>query len=234
MIVRNLGTASMESINEFLRREQIRRSHSPTRTRDPDMVFVFEPKEAFALGSSPDDDLAAIRDPNVFWSYVARCNVPVIGTDRGGGMIWHGPGQVVLAPIVDLERARINLFNTYITYLEEICIRTLRDFGVAALRNHIARGAQGAWTRDPETDTLEKIAFLGCHDSAGIVIHGCAINVAPDLYPFSLINPCNLTGVNATSMERVTGRRFRAEDVAQRLIYHYRDLMAEKPNISLK
>lgn len=233
MRIENLGAASMEDVDAHLFCLQVKRGRSPTRMTDEDCAYVFEPYEAFSVARG--DDFSAIRSPEKFWSYVNARKVPVIMTHRGGGMIWHGPGQAVLAPIVDLERARINLFSQYTLYLEETLIRTLEDFGVQGFRHPSWQGGrQGVWVKDRAGGAYKKIAFLGFRDSRGIVIHGCALNVSPNLYPFSLIDPCNLKGVAATSMKEVLGSVPATHAVAKRLGWHYEAILRTQPIIEMK
>lgn len=193
---------SIATGNSLLLELQKKRMNSPTREKDEDAAFIFEPEEAFSY--QHESDLSFIHDKDEFNAYCLSSSIPLVKTDRGGGIIWHGPGQIILAPVVDLWRLKINL-SDYTKYLEETCLRTLDNFGISAFRNHFTNGSQGVWTFDPKTNIKKKIAFLGYYDSRGIAIHGCAINISPKLYPFSLIDPCNLPNVLATSVREVLG-----------------------------
>jgi lipoate-protein ligase B len=149
-----------------------------------------------------EKDMASVRKAteSEFRSYIAEKSISVIKTKRGGGMIWHGPGQICLAPLINLERLKIN-GPDYTCILERTCIEVLCHFNIAAVTNRYIAGAQGAWVKGKD-QVKRKIAFLGWSCVRGMAIHGCAINVCPDLYPFYLIDPCNLRGIEATSMER--------------------------------
>lgn len=224
MITRYIGRTSMREINMRLLTLQERRAYSSMRPRKKDLAFLFEPEETFSF--QHERDFTAIHDIRKLISYMDTHSVPLIKTHRGGGMIWHGPGQIVLAPVIDLERLKINI-PEYTSYLEESCIRTLSHFGVSSFRNHTGHGAEGVWTTDPHTKIAKKIAFLGYYDTRGIAIHGCAINISPNLYPFSLIDPCNLPGVSATSILEILGNAPPIPEAAQRLAEEFSKIISE-------
>lgn len=121
--------------------------------------------------------------------------VTVEETDRGGDVTYHGPGQVVAYPILDLRSWRRDV-GAYLRALEEVVIRTLSEFGVRSGR---AEGLTGVWVEGA------KIAALGVHLSRWVTSHGLALNVSTDLSYFGLIVPCGLTKP-VTSLERVLGR----------------------------
>ena len=123
--------------------------------------------------------------------------IPVVSTNRGGQVTYHGPGQVVAYPLIDLQRAGY-FVREYVHRLEEAVIRTLLHFGVTG---HRVRGAPGIYVKldDPSGhsrpegtsfDGLGKIAALGIKISRGCAYHGVALNVAMDLEPFGRIDPC--------------------------------------------
>ena len=122
--------------------------------------------------------------------------------DRGGDITFHGPGQLVCYPILDLERIGIGL-REYIDTLEEAVIRTVAEYGIAAGR---IAGASGVWI-DPEGRRPRKICAIGVRSSRFITMHGFALNVSTDLEWFTRINPCGFTDRGVTSIERETGRK---------------------------
>ena len=124
-----------------------------------------------------------------------RLGVALEETDRGGDVTYHGPGQLVAYPIMDLKGWRRDV-GAYLRSLEEVIIRTLRDFGIRSGR---VAGLTGVWVGEA------KIAALGVHLSRWVTSHGLALNVTTDLSHFGLIVPCGLTQP-VTSMERVLGR----------------------------
>ena len=139
-------------------------------------------------------------------------NIPVVQTDRGGQVTFHGPGQVVAYPLIDLKAAGYYV-KEYVYRVEEAVIRTLAHLGVTG---HRVRGAPGIYVRldDPfshavrdKADTsfvgLGKIAALGIKVSRHCTYHGVALNVAMDLEPFSRINPCGYAGLQTVDLSTI-------------------------------
>ena len=120
--------------------------------------------------------------------------------DRGGDITFHGPGQLVCYPILDLERIGIGL-REYIEALEEAVIRTVAEYGIAAGR---IAGASGVWI-DPGKARPRKICAIGVRSSRYVTMHGFALNVTTDLEWFSRINPCGFTDRGVTSIAAETG-----------------------------
>jgi lipoyl(octanoyl) transferase len=121
-------------------------------------------------------------------------NIQIIRTDRGGDVTYHGPGQLVVYPILNLQLYALSI-QAYVWNLEEVTIRVLARYGIIAGRTEKLRGV---WLGQ------EKICSLGVHLSHWISKHGLALNVSNDLFPFSLINPCG-TGRPMTSMTKILG-----------------------------
>ena len=155
-------------------------------------------------------------------------HIPVVQTDRGGQVTYHGPGQVVAYPLIDLKVAGYYV-KEYVYRVEESVIRTLAHFGVTG---HRVRGAPGIYVRlddpfgharlppplanlgsDPVFSGLGKIAALGIKVSRHCTYHGVALNVAMDLEPFSRINPCGYAGLATTDL-RSLGVNADLNDVA--------------------
>jgi len=134
--------------------------------------------------------------------------VAVHETNRGGQVTYHGPGQLVGYPILDLSPDRRDVAR-YLRDLEEVLIRTLSQFGVTAGR---VSGLTGVWVGP------EKIASLGVHLSRWVTTHGFALNVNTDLSRFGLIVPCGLRGAAVTSMQRLLGRPLPLEEVAAAIV----------------
>ena len=156
---------------------------------DPPVITVSRRPGAPAHVLADDDSLARLG--------VERCE-----TDRGGDVTYHGPGQLVAYPIVDLRRLGLKIHG-WIRLLEAVVIDTLAAYGVAAGRDP---GATGVWVGRSESDVDgrggRKIAALGVRVSRWITTHGLALNVDPDLSHFDLIVPCGLVGRPVTSMAR--------------------------------
>ncbi len=134
--------------------------------------------------------------------------VAVAAADRGGQVTYHGPGQLVGYPILDLAPDRRDVAR-YLRDLEEVLIRTLDRFGVAASR---LEGLTGVWAGGG------KIASIGVHLSRWVTTHGFALNVSTDLSRFRLIVPCGMKTCEVTSMRRLLGRTVPLEEVAAALV----------------
>ena len=133
--------------------------------------------------------------------------------DRGGDITFHGPGQLVCYPILDLERLGIGL-REYIEALEEAVIRTVAEYGIAAGR---IAGASGVWI-DPGKARPRKICAIGVRSSRYVTMHGFALNVTTDLEWFSRINPCGFTDRGVTSIAAETGLQPPMQEVKQTVI----------------
>lgn len=131
----------------------------------------------------------------------------VFETGRGGDVTYHGPGQVVGYPILELEPGRRDV-HRYVRDLEEVLIRTCAGFGVGAGR---VAGLTGAWVGD------EKIAAIGVRIARWVTSHGFALNVSNDLSPFGLIVPCGIHGRGVTSLDRQAGHAIDMDRVMDRL-----------------
>src|SRR5579859_1939676 len=150
-------------------------------------------------------------------------------TSRGGDVTYHGPGQLVGYPILNLAAIRRDVV-WYVRMLEEVMIRASKDYGVAVGRE---AGKTGVWTTLlPEitqsaqraqsgAGTAEKLGAIGVHISRWVTSHGFAYNVSTDLRFFDLIVPCGIAGRRATSLEKLLGRRVAGREVAARLTKHF-------------
>ena len=152
-------------------------------------------------------------------------------TDRGGDITFHGPGQLVVYPVLDLEKIGIGL-KDYIAALEEAVIRTVALHGVAAGR---IAGASGVWigANDANEGAGEtrprKICAIGVRASRYVTMHGLALNVATDLGWFDHINPCGFTDRGVTSLERETGRTVPMEEVKTSIV----EFLSDELNVKI-
>jgi lipoyl(octanoyl) transferase len=157
--------------------------------------------------------------------------IPVVATNRGGQVTYHGPGQVVAYPLVDLARLRIYV-KEYVYRLEEAVLRTLADYGVTG---HRVGGAPGIYVRldDPRSHTrldgagfdgLGKVAALGIKVSRHRSYHGLALNVAMDLAPFDRIDPCGYARLETVDLARL-GVSTDWDDAAAQLARHLNGLL---------
>ena len=147
--------------------------------------------------------------------YLAQRGVEVVETNRGGDVTYHGPGQLVGYPIMDLRAAvpRMGAID-YVRKLEEVLIRTCAEFQILTDR---IPGRTGVWTRAGGTIPEKKIAAIGVHISRGITSHGFAFNISADLADFRWIVPCGISDREVTSLDLETGLpvdRLRLEDLS--------------------
>ncbi len=133
---------------------------------------------------------------------LAQMNVEFHLSDRGGDITYHGPGQIVGYPILDLTEHKRDV-RWYVAQLEEVMIRATADFGLDAKR---VEGQHGVWLDSQGGFADEKLGALGVHLSRWVTSHGFAYNVSTDLRYFDLIVPCGIAGKRATSLERALGR----------------------------
>ncbi len=139
-------------------------------------------------------------------------------TSRGGDITYHGPGQIVGYPILNLGAIRRDVV-WYLRMLEEAMIRATSEFGIAAER---VAGKTGIWVKSGDTE--EKLAAIGVHISRWITSHGFAYNVSTDLRYFDLIVPCGIADRKATSLEKLLGRSVEQVEVAPRIARHLGEL----------
>lgn len=198
-----------------------------------DYAPTFEAMVAFTDGRTADtpDELWICEHPPVFTQGIAGRedhllapgDIPVVQTNRGGQVTYHGPGQVVAYPLVDLQRAGY-FVKEYVYRIEEAAIRTLRAFGVtghrvagapgiyvrlddpfghAALAQRPQRREPGSPAPEPDFTGLGKIAALGIKVSRHCTYHGVSLNVGMDLQPFWRINPCGYAGLQTVDLSTI-------------------------------
>ena len=132
---------------------------------------------------------------------------PVIDVDRGGKITWHGPGQLIGYPIVRL--AKPTELVGFVREIEAGLIAVCDELGIKA---QCVAGRSGVWIRDEKGD--RKIAAIGIRVAKGVTMHGFALNICPDLTPFTQIIPCGIEDAEVTSMEKELGRKITVEEVA--------------------
>lgn len=161
--------------------------------RVPDLLLLLEHPHVITLGAKVDAARShLIATPEL----LASRQVEVHESGRGGDITYHGPGQIVGYPIMDLRPDRCDV-HKYVRDLEEVMIRTAGDFGLAGGR---IKGLSGAWIG------ADKVGAIGVRISRWITSHGFAFNVATDLDFFRLIVPCGIESGGVTSLSRATGR----------------------------
>jgi len=147
-------------------------------------------------------------------SVLRQKSVEFFETSRGGDVTYHGPGQIVAYPILNLGAIRRDVV-WYVRELEEAMIRATAEFGIVAGRE---AGKTGVWVGEGKTS--EKLAAIGVHISRWITSHGLAYNVSTDLRNFDLIVPCGIADRKATSLEKLLGRSVKLDEVKPKLAAH--------------
>ena len=201
MIVRHLGRA------DYLRTWHSMREFNAKRDSNTnDELWIVEHPPVFTLGQ-------AARRAHL----LAVSEIPVVATDRGGQITYHGPGQVVAYPLVDLRRLRIYV-KELVFRIEQSVIQTLQVFGVDGRRVTGAPGVFTPWPggAPPPFNGVAKIAALGIKVAGGCSYHGVALNVAMDLAPYALIDPCGYAGLQVVDLATL-GVQADCEDVAMHL-----------------
>jgi lipoyl(octanoyl) transferase len=178
----------------------------------PDVLLLCEHPHVITLGRN--GKLGNLRASD---HVLRQMRVSFFETDRGGDITYHGPGQLVGYPIVNLAEIRRDV-AWYLRGLEEAMIRATAAFGIAARR---VAGRTGVWVDSPaESGGEEKLAAIGVHLSKWVTSHGFAYNISTDLRYFDLIVPCGLAGKRATSLEKLLGHSVKREEVSPRIAAH--------------
>lgn len=140
--------------------------------------------------------------------------------NRGGDITYHGPGQIVGYPILDLDNFSPDI-HQYVYNLEEAIIKTIKEYG---LKGERLEGASGVWLDPAVPARARKICAIGIRSSRWVTMHGFAFNVNTDLSYFDLINPCGFTDKKATSMEKELGKPFDMEEVKAKVKHHLAEI----------
>jgi lipoyl(octanoyl) transferase len=172
----------------------------------PEQLFLLEHPHVFTLGRGADsNNILADRER------LEALSIEVHETGRGGDVTYHGPGQMVGYPIINLKPNRCDV-HRYVRDIEEVLIRSVRDFGVAGER---IKGLTGVWVGN------EKVAAIGVRIARWITSHGFALNVSADLDYFRLIVPCGITDKGVTSLSKLLGEKVEMNDVASSVTRHF-------------
>jgi len=175
----------------------------------PDIFIVTEHPPVFTLGKRGGLDSLTVAE-----EHVKKQGVGIVQTERGGDITYHGPGQLVVYPIIHLRESSLSI-STYVDMLEEVMISCAGDFGVNTVRDERNRGI---WVGN------NKIGSIGIRVRRGVAFHGLALNVALDFEHFGWIQPCGLAGVGVTSLAAELGTAVDFNEVKQRIIFHLENL----------
>lgn len=185
---------------------------------EQEWLMVVEHRPVYTLGRHGDADNLLRPD------FLRSRGIDLVEVERGGDITFHGPGQVVVYPLIDLAK-RGSGVKGYVSMLEEAVIRTVAEWGVTASR---FPDAPGVWVATPRDGApgVRKIAALGIKCSRFISMHGLALNVTTDMSFFSAINPCGFTDRPATNLQsEIETEAPEWEAVADRLLHHLLTLL---------
>jgi lipoyl(octanoyl) transferase len=172
----------------------------------PDTLLLLEHPHVYTLGRNAKKENLLISVEQL-----AARGAQVFEIDRGGDVTYHGPGQLVGYPILDLAKHRRDI-AWYMRSLEEVLLEVAGDYGIQAER---LAGAPGVWVGN------DKLAAMGVHISRWVTSHGFAFNVNTDLRYFDWIVPCGLHDKGVTSLQKLLGRPVEMEEVAGRIVQHF-------------
>jgi lipoate-protein ligase B len=197
LLVLNLGERSYAEVLAFQRDAAARRISGEL---DQDLLILVQHPPVVTLGRKKADNKLPVTE-----DYLRSRGIELFEVERGGGVTFHGPGQLVGYPIFDLRRHKLDL-HWYLRHVEEALIRTLATYDIVAERN---AGFTGVWTAG------RKIASIGVHARSWVTWHGFALNVTTDLSYFNVMTPCGIDGVVMTSVRQERpGRPVSVDDVA--------------------
>ena len=175
------------------------------------LLFCEHPP-VYTLGKSGKEEHVLISKEEL-----AKRNIGYYPTNRGGDITFHGPGQVVGYPIIDLEKFFTDI-GRYLRFLEDVIILTLDHYG---LKGDRSPGETGVWLDPSNKMMARKICAMGVRCSRWVTMHGFALNVNTDLSHFEFIVPCGIQGKTVTSLEKELGRKVDYEAVKQKIKKHF-------------
>ncbi|MDR9418296.1 lipoyl(octanoyl) transferase LipB [Gracilimonas sp.] len=174
-----------------------------------DIFFFVEHPHIYTLGKSGQEEhlLRSMLE-------LQQLDAEFLKIDRGGDITYHGPGQIVGYPILDLDRHFTDV-HKYLRFLEEVMIRVCSDYG---FEGHRIEGATGVWVDEA------KICAMGIRCSRWVTMHGFAFNVNTDLRYFNNIVPCGIDDKSVTSLQKLSGKEIDAEEVKERIVFNFENV----------
>lgn len=195
-------------VDEKLKRRKEQKLYTSGDESNDVLLFVEHP-HVYTLGKSGDkaNMLKGMAE-------LANIDAQFIEIDRGGDITYHGPGQIVGYPILDLDRHFTDI-HKYLRYLEEVIIKTCADYDIEAGR---IEGLTGVWVGN------QKICAMGIRCSRWVTMHGFALNVNTDLSYFNHIVPCGITDKEVTSLQELLGHKVDESQVKEQLVIHFQEV----------
>lgn len=177
---------------------------------DQDVALMLEHPPVFTLGRNGGRENLIVSE-----SFLERRGIQVVQIERGGNITFHGPGQLVVYPILNLDRLKIGV-RDYVGWLEAIMARTAADWGLKALGDDANRGV---WIKG------KKLGSIGVAVTRGVCFHGMAFNVNLSLEPFSWINPCGIRNCRMTSLMAELSRKIDMAAAREAMFGHLTDIL---------
>ena len=205
------------SLFDALCRKKLEKSFTVDEPRGT--ILLVEHPAVYTLGKSGNEQNMLVTE-----EYLKGLGAEFYHIDRGGDITFHGPGQLVCYPIIDLDAIGIGV-RRYIEALEQSVIDLAKEYGIEA---HRSEGASGVWVS--QGSHLVKLCAVGVRASHGVTMHGLAMNVSTDLKWFHLINPCGFTDRGVCSLSTLTGREVTMEEVKPKFINY----LAKNLNVKYK
>ncbi len=193
---------------------KIQNRRNNTQNTTPNYLLFVEHPHVYTLGKSGDLENLLLNEKELKEKEIAFYKI-----NRGGDITYHGPGQIVGYPILDLENFFTDI-HKYLRLLEESIIKTIAEYGLKGSRS---KGETGVWL-DVNTPFARKICALGIRSSRWVTMHGFALNVNTNLGYFDHIIPCGIKGKAVTSMEAELGKKINLEEVKQKILVHFKEL----------
>ncbi len=175
----------------------------------PDVLLILEHPPVITLGRRGNRSHLKVS-PEI----LEELRISVFHVERGGDITYHGPGQMVVYPILDLKDYGYRLIR-YVDQLEEMILHVLRDFGIEGEKDSRNRGV---WAKG------NKIASIGVAIKRWVSFHGVALNYETDLKYFDLIDPCGLVGEKMTSMAKILGKEISRKELEERILFHFKEV----------
>lgn len=200
---------------EIINRKLQNRNLAPNEQEEQLHYLIFcEHPHVYTLGRNGKEEHLLLDEVAL-----AEKGASFVKINRGGDITYHGPGQIVGYPLLDLDEFFTDI-GRYIRFLEEMVIRTLAEYGISAAR---ISGESGVWL-DVETAKARKICAVGVHLSRWTTMHGFAFNINSDLNYFANIVPCGIVDKGVTSLAYELGHDVDIEEVKQKLVKHFKEL----------
>lgn len=181
----------------------------------PNYLIFCEHPHVYTLGNSGNKENLLINEQQL-----VQKNATYYKINRGGDITYHGPGQIVGYPILDLDNFFTDI-HKYLRFLEEIIIRTLAEYGIASCRS---KGETGVWLDAENPLKARKICAMGVRASRWVTMHGFAFNINTDLNYFGNIIPCGIVDKSVTSLDKELGKKIDVKEVKEKLKKHFAEL----------